>query len=118
MAIKPHLHRSAALQARQIEDSKNYDKQTDGCRVRYTEISTDQVSSVLPHIQQLVETTYREDGCIAYDVAEDVSDRPVRFSELWPDSDSLDKHLQAPHIEPWREVARRHGLVERNVYRV
>jgi quinol monooxygenase YgiN len=74
----------------------------------------DQMAEVLPHIKSLVETTYRSDGCIAYDVAVDPFDPGlIRFSELWPNQDSLDRHLLAPHIEPWRAVARRCGLLER-----
>ena len=47
-------------------------------------------------------------------VAEDPFDKGlIRFSELWPDRGSLHKHLQAPHIEPWREQARINGLMER-----
>lgn len=69
---------------------------------------------VRPHLQKLVETTYKTDGCIAYDVAEDSFDPGlIRFSELWPDRKSLVRHLQAPHIEPWRTTARSLGLLER-----
>jgi quinol monooxygenase YgiN len=69
---------------------------------------------VRPHLRTLVEATYRNDGCIAYDVAEDPFDPGlIRFSELWPDDESLARHLQAPHIEPWRVVARNCGLLER-----
>lgn len=74
----------------------------------------DQMADVRPHLRDLVETTYRNDGCIAYDVAEDPFEPGlVRFSELWPDQESLDRHLHARHIDPWRAVARRHGLIER-----
>ena len=69
---------------------------------------------VRPHLRTLVETTYRNDGCIAYDVAEDPFDPGlIRFSELWPDHQSLERHLQAPHLVPWRAAARSCGLVER-----
>ena len=72
------------------------------------------IESLLPHLKQLVNTTYENDGCIAYDVAEDPFDKGlIRFSELWPTRESLEKHLKAPHIEPWREQARKHGLLER-----
>jgi quinol monooxygenase YgiN len=72
------------------------------------------MSEVRPHLRTLVEATYRNDGCIAYDVAEDISDPGlVRFSELWPDHETLARHLEAPHIEPWRSVARACGLLER-----
>ena len=72
------------------------------------------VPAVLPHIRALVKTTYEVDGCIAYDVAEDISDPGLfRFSELWPSESSLHKHLAAPHIEPWRQIARENGLMDR-----
>jgi len=74
----------------------------------------DRIADLLPHLKILVETTYRIDGCIAYDVAEDPFDRGlIRFSELWPDHTTLSKHLQAPHIEPWRAAARECGLLQR-----
>ena len=74
----------------------------------------ERLAELRPHLRTLVETTYRNDGCIAYDVAEDPFDPGlIRFAELWPDHESLAKHLKAPHIEPWRAVARRCGLMER-----
>lgn len=69
---------------------------------------------VRPHLKVLIETTNRTDGCIAYDAAEDAFDAGLlRFSELWPDQETLARHLQAPHIGPWREAARKCGLIER-----
>lgn len=74
----------------------------------------DRLAGVREHLRVLVETTCRTDGCIAYDVAEDPFDPGlVRFSELWPDHETLDRHLQATHIGPWREAARNCGLIER-----
>ena len=74
----------------------------------------ERVQEVLPHLRVLVDTTYKNDGCIAYDVAEDPFDPGLfRFSELWPDRESLNRHLVAPHIEPWRAAARACGLLER-----
>ncbi len=73
-----------------------------------------EMQAVLPHLRTLVEATRRNDGCIAYDAAEDVFDPGlIRFSEMWPDQASLDRHLQAPHIAPWWAICRQHGLVER-----
>ena len=72
------------------------------------------MENVLPHLKTLVEKTYQNDGCISYDVAEDPFDPGlIRFSELWPNRESLMKHLDAPHIEPWRQVATKNGLSER-----
>jgi quinol monooxygenase YgiN len=74
----------------------------------------ERIQEVLPHLKQLVESTYRHDGCIAYDIAIDPFDPGlIRFSELWPNHESLSRHLVAPHIEPWRAIARHCGLTER-----
>ena len=74
----------------------------------------EKVAEVLPYLKVLVEATYKNDGCLAYDVGEDpFNPGLIRFSELWPSQESLDRHLQAPHIEPWRAEAKRCGLLER-----
>ena len=73
------------------------------------------VSAILPHLRRLIEQTYLHDGCLAYDVGEDVRDPGLmRFSELWPDDFHLQAHLKAPHIAPWRDVCRDYGLLERH----
>jgi len=72
------------------------------------------IDGVLPHLNEFVKATKEKDFCLLYEVAEDPFDRGlIRFSELWPDRESLDKHLKAPHIEPWRAQAREYGLIER-----
>jgi quinol monooxygenase YgiN len=74
----------------------------------------ERVAEVLPHLRVLVAATYKNDGCAAYDVGEDPFDPGlIRFSELWPDHESLRRHLAAPHIEPWRAAVRTCGLLER-----
>lgn len=74
----------------------------------------EKMEEVRPHLKDLVIATCRYDGCIAYDVGEDPFEPGlVRFSELWPDRGSLSRHLIAPHIVPWRAVAKRCGLLER-----
>jgi quinol monooxygenase YgiN len=74
----------------------------------------ERIAQLLPHLRTLVEATNKNDGCIAYDVGEDPFDRGlIRFSELWPDADSLRRHLAAPHIGPWRTAAAACGLLER-----
>jgi quinol monooxygenase YgiN len=74
----------------------------------------DRMQEVLPYLKALVDATYQYDGCIAYHVAQDLFDLGlIRFSELWPDHVSLARHLQAPHLQPWRMAAQRCGLIER-----
>jgi quinol monooxygenase YgiN len=70
---------------------------------------------VKPHLRRLIEATVRHDGCIAYDVAEDLLEPGLlRFSELWPDFATLERHLGAPHIAPWREVSAALGVSGRS----
>lgn len=72
------------------------------------------LAAIRPHLQRLVDDTRRHDGCLAYDVAEDLFDPGlIRFSELWPDRESLARHLQAPHIAPWRKAAAENGVTGR-----
>ena len=74
----------------------------------------DALATLRPALTALVEATRRDDGCFTYDVAEDVFDPGLlRFSESWPDRASLDRHLAAPHIAPWRAAAAAHGLIAR-----
>jgi quinol monooxygenase YgiN len=69
---------------------------------------------VKPHLRELLDATIRYDGCVAYDVAEDLFDPgSIRFSEIWPDAASLARHLQAPHIAPWRAACAELGSRER-----
>lgn len=80
----------------------------------YLRFPPDAIGFVRPHLMMFVEATREHDGCIAYDVAEDITDPGlIRFSELWPSEESLDAHLIAPHIAPWREAAKKLGLQER-----
>lgn len=72
------------------------------------------IKAVLMHLEKLVELTYENDNCILYSVAEDPFDAGlIRISELWPDQATLDHHLRADHIKPWRDAAHRFGLMER-----
>jgi quinol monooxygenase YgiN len=74
----------------------------------------DRIPEVLPHLKTLVDETRLHDGCIAYDAAVDPFDPGViRFTELWPDHASLERHLKAPHIDPWRSAVVDCGLIER-----
>ena len=75
----------------------------------------DSMAEVRAPLKALVDATRRLDGCIAYDVAEDLFDPGlIRFSEIWPNADLLAAHLAAPHIALWRDAARRLGLIARD----
>lgn len=74
----------------------------------------DAMDRVRPHLQRLVKETRAHDGCVSYDVAEDLFDPGlVRYSEEWPDQATLERHLQAPHIGVWRAAATALGVLGR-----
>jgi len=71
--------------------------------------------AIQPHLEELLQVTRAKDGCISYDAAFDPYDPGlIRFSEVWPDMATLRAHLSAPHISPWREIARRMGVTDRS----
>lgn len=73
------------------------------------------MDKVRPLLRQMVEDTHKHDGCIQYAASEDVSvPGTVRFSELWPDAETLRRHLNAPHLEPWRKLSVELGIFDRN----
>lgn len=75
------------------------------------------IELILPHLRRFVQETQANDDCIMYEIAEDPFDQGlIRFSELWPDRESLEKHLVAPHITPWREKSKEFGLMERKFH--
>ena len=75
---------------------------------------SENITKILPHLKKLIFDTYENDGCIAFDVAKDRLEAGLlRFSVLWPNKESLAKHLSAVHIEPWRMKAKEHGILER-----
>ena len=74
----------------------------------------ERMAEVHPHVRALVEATRRHDDCISYDVAEDILEPGLlRFSETWPDHASLERHVHAPHVVPWREASQRCGILEK-----
>jgi quinol monooxygenase YgiN len=72
------------------------------------------MARVRPHLQRLVMETRAHDGCVSYDVAEDLFDPGlIRYSEEWPDQAALDRHLTAPQIGVWRDAIAGLGVSDR-----
>jgi quinol monooxygenase YgiN len=67
-----------------------------------------------PHLRDLVTATRQNDGCLAYDAAEDLLEPGlIRFSEAWPDADTLSRHGRAPHIAVWKKASADLGTHDR-----
>lgn len=69
----------------------------------------------MAHVRILVEATNRLDSCILYTASVDIFEPDtIRFSELWPDQATFSRHMEAPHIVPWRAAVVRCGVIERH----
>jgi quinol monooxygenase YgiN len=52
----------------------------------------------------LIEPTRAEDGCINYDLHQDLDDGTrFVFHENWTSRDHLDRHLETPHLKSGQE---------------
>jgi quinol monooxygenase YgiN len=66
----------------------------------------------------LMRETVKEDGCIKYAFATDLT-RPdcLQLSELWRDDAALAAHLATPHIQAYREALKPLRVISRVVRR-
>ena len=50
--------------------------------------------------QDLIKKTQAEDGCLSYDLYEDINDENVvAMLEEWRDQESIDAHFQTEHLK-------------------
>ncbi len=67
--------------------AKNYPKE--GC-----------LEEILDICKELVKLTREEDGCIAYELFQDVKDPSIiAFIETWESEEALGRHLQSEHFQ-------------------
>jgi quinol monooxygenase YgiN len=60
----------------------------------------DHIELVKASLQQLVEPSRLEQGCLSYDFFQDVENTCLFYCiEQWADKASLDEHLESPHIK-------------------
>lgn len=79
-------------------------------------VPLDQIEALRPHIRTLVAETRKEDGCLLYAFADDISEPGViRIVERWRDWPSLEAHGKAPHIAAWSKAAGGAGITSREV---
>lgn len=82
--------------------------------IGFIRVEPEKLADLRPHLKAVVEATRAHDGCVMYDATEDPFDPGVvRFTELWPDPASLDRHSKAAHLTPWRAAVSAIGIVER-----
>lgn len=79
-------------------------------------VPRDRLEEARPLMQQVIEATRKEDGCLFYTFGVDVTDPELLVvSEAWRDGACLGAHLNSPHFQAWREAGDKLGLFERNL---
>ena len=75
-----------------------------------------EIEKLKDDMQKVVEATRREEGCINYDFAVDITD-PTRLIvfERWRDHEALDGHIGSPHMTAWRAAGAALGAPERHL---
>jgi quinol monooxygenase YgiN len=69
-----------------------------------------------PAMAAMLAASRAEDGCLAYDYAQDVLDAQViHVSERWRDRAALDAHFRTPHMTKWRAQFGAIGISDRNL---
>ena len=67
-------------------------------------------------IPGVLAATRAEDGCLAYDIAEDITAPGLlRVSELWASEAALRAHLAAPHMAEWGRQRAAMGMTDRQL---
>ena len=69
------------------------------------------------HMLTMLTASRADDGCLSYSYAEDVAEPGlIRVFETWRDRESLDRHMQTPHLAAWRANWAAHGVGERQLH--
>lgn len=69
-------------------------------------------------VKTLMAETRKEDGCLLYVFARDMSDPGrIQLTELWRDADTLAAHGKSAHIKAFREAVSKLGGVETTLAR-
>jgi quinol monooxygenase YgiN len=67
-------------------------------------------------MQEMIEASQEEEGCIAYSYAADVLEPGlIRVTEAWQTREALDAHLESEHLLEWRANWERLGVHDRDL---
>ncbi|MEO5493274.1 MAG: putative quinol monooxygenase [Sphingomonas sp.] len=69
-----------------------------------------------PAMAAMLAASRAEQGCLAYNYAQDVLDpRVIHISERWRDRAALDAHFRTPHMTKWRAQFGAIGISDRDL---
>lgn len=81
-------------------------------------LSPENLEAARPVIQRMIEASRAEDGCIAYQFAEDVLEPGlIRIFEAFRDTEAQQFHAQSQHMKDWRAAWPALGIGERQITR-
>ena len=83
-------------------------------------IREDKINEFLESANKLVEASLKEEGCINYELYQDINDSDVvTIIEEWKDKTELDKHMDSEHfksiVPKLGELSRKEGDI--NIYK-
>lgn len=82
----------------------------------YTKYQPGMIEKLKGAMRKVVEATRKEDGCINYDFAVDITDPTILIVfERWRDQKALDGHIGSAHVAEWRKAGAEAGPMERNL---
>ncbi|MBP7401733.1 MAG: antibiotic biosynthesis monooxygenase [Clostridia bacterium] len=62
-------------------------------------VKPDRVDEFIATAKKLIEATHREEGCIYYQLHQDIANPAVlTFIEQWTSKEALDAHMASPHF--------------------
>jgi len=65
-------------------------------------IQKDSIEEFKKHSSKLIDETRKEEGCLAYELYQDINDETVfSFIEEWKDMESLNRHIDSKH---WKDI--------------
>ena len=74
----------------------------------------ERLEEALPAMKRVIEASLEERGCLAYAYSIDIVDPSlIRVTEAWADGSTLAKHLDAPHMQTWKEEREALGMTDR-----
>lgn len=71
----------------------------------WIKLAEDEMTRIKTSAMHAVRETLKEDGCLHYSMALDVSDKNIiRISERWRDEQALATHFTAPHMADFAKL--------------
>jgi quinol monooxygenase YgiN len=75
------------------------------------------LDAIRPHMVAMMTASQAEDGCHAYNYADDVADSGlIHIFEIWRDQAALDAHFKSEHMARWRAAGADFAISDRRLF--